>query len=302
MARRSVRLTSAAVLIVAVLALAGCGRPAGVDGSLTNNWPAMPEPSLPAVTAPACYLLSMLADPTTVRQWPAPVACTASHNSETFFVGQFTGAAAQTPAPPRLGGEATIAAYAECTRAAREYLGDDWRAALLEVALLLPTHGHWELGARWYRCDVVQYSKAQTSALEVRTTSAKGILAGPSDVRLGCFHHTAGIEALGGLNPVACTEPHNVEFVGVPDLPAGPYLEGDAREPSAEKACHTAIAAYVGLPNDNDMQYRTGWVSGVFSPEQWSLGNRGMRCYLWTDTKVLTTSMKGAGTKAFPVR
>ena len=33
----------AAVLLCATVLLAGCSKPAGVDGDLTNNWPAMGE-------------------------------------------------------------------------------------------------------------------------------------------------------------------------------------------------------------------------------------------------------------------
>jgi hypothetical protein len=300
--RRSVQLAPFAALMLAALMLAGCGRPPGVDGSLTNHWPAMPEPTLPAVTAPACYFISTFDEVSKLERWPAPVACTSAHNVETFFVGQFTGAAAQAPSPPRVGGEVTIPAYAECTRAAREYLGDDWRTAKLEVDLVIPTQAHWELGARWYQCDVAQYKLQGTGWLELRNASAKGLLAAPGDVRYDCFKDTASADQPVDMVPVACTDGHNVEFVGVVDLPAGPYLKGDARAPTAEKACLPAIAAYAGLPNDNDMQYRTGWFFSEFTSDEWALGNRGLRCFLWSDTKVLTKSMKGAGPKAFPVR
>jgi hypothetical protein len=170
------------------------------------------------------------------------------------------------------------------------------------VILIVPTAAHWEAGARWYRCDVAEETRTRPFRLVSRSASAKGVLAGPSDMRYGCFKDIDPADQSVDLSPTACTDGHNVEFVGVVDLPDGPYVEGAARDAAAEKACLPAIAAYVGLPNDNDMQYRTGWVFGAFSSEEWAQGNHGLRCYLWTDKQVLTKSMKGAGTKAFPVR
>jgi hypothetical protein len=305
--RSNVARRSRALLLLvtfAALTLAGCaGRPAGVDGSLTNNWPPMPEPSLAVPTVPACYYLGPDSDPTTVSKWPAPIACAgaAPHNFETFLLGQFTGEAAQGAIPPPEGGLVYRAAYAECDRAAREFLGDDWRTSWLNIILILPTAAHWQAGARWYRCDVAEQTRIRPFSLASRSASAKGVLAGPSDLRYGCFRDIDPSDEA-DLSPIACTEGHNVEFVGVVDLPDGPDVEGSGQDAAAEKACLPAIAAYVGLPNDNDMKYRTGWVYGGFGSEEWTRGNRGLRCFLWTDKQVLTKSMKGAGTKAFPVR
>src|SRR5256885_16187964 len=44
-----------AVVGVAVLALAGCGKPGGVDGNLTNAWPALPAAKTPVPKVGVCY-------------------------------------------------------------------------------------------------------------------------------------------------------------------------------------------------------------------------------------------------------
>jgi hypothetical protein len=297
--RAAVQRVHVAALMVAILALAGCGGPAGVDGSLTNHWPAMPEPSLPAVTAPACYYIDQLKFPSSVSSWPKATPCTATHNVETEFVGAFTGAAAQSGSPPAIDGEAIVAPYAECARTARDYLGDDWRTSHLTLYVVVPKQAHWELGARWYRCDVVDAGPGPgRSLLQDRTTSLKGALAAPGALRLGCLKDLGS----GDMIEVTCADGHNVEFAGMAELPPGPYPDSAGFESLGQQACLSVIAAFVGLPNDADLKYRVGWSYENFSPLDWARGNRGLRCFLYTGSKTLTGSMKGAGAKAFPVR
>jgi hypothetical protein len=58
----------------------------------------------------------------------------------------------------------------------------------------------------------------------------------------------------------------------------------------------------VGLPDDGDLQYRTGTVVVPGGQDDWQAGNRGVRCYLYVSDKTFTRSLEGAGAKALPIR
>lgn len=83
------------VVLVATLALAGCGGlPPGVDGNLTNDWSAMPQPKVAVPVAGVCYQQHYVAiwigDFTTVD-------CAATHGTEAALVGAFTPACTRRP-------------------------------------------------------------------------------------------------------------------------------------------------------------------------------------------------------------
>ena len=59
---------------------------------------------------------------------------------------------------------------------------------------------------------------------------------------------------------------------------------------------------YTGVPDDGDLQYRTGVISLPGSEDVWALGDRGVRCYLWLEGAELTTSLKGKGVKSLPIQ
>jgi hypothetical protein len=86
--------------VAALVVVAGCGgRPPGVDGNLTNNWPAMPDAKLPVPADHACYALSAPALGL-VKLPPPLVDCGAQHNLETIHVAVLTGDDAKADAPP----------------------------------------------------------------------------------------------------------------------------------------------------------------------------------------------------------
>ncbi len=287
------------VLLAMMLALSGCGKPAGVDGNLTNNWPLPPEPKIPVPTAPACYQLDV-EDPTDVAKWPPPVDCTTAHTVETIFVGEFTDVADRTTPPPS-GGPERRAAFEQCTSEASSYLGGDWRAGRLELYLVVPSDLHWGAGARWYRCDLLEYRDLEDFPVVSRTASLKGGLADGSDLRLGCATVTASGDTVDKVMPATCTAAHNGEFAGVYDHPDGPYPTDQAARSKANlDGCRGVVAAFTGIPNDSNFQYRTGQVASPFSKAAWELGNRGVRCYVWTPKNV-SASLKGVGTAGLPI-
>src|SRR2546430_3892555 len=140
---------------VAVLGLAGCGKPAGIDGDLTNSWPAFEKAKTPVPVVGACYPTEY--DPTWVGDFSKAVECkTASHQTETVFVGAFTGADADRSGPPLAGSAARKTAFAQCQKAANDYIGGDWQSAKVDIGLVLPDDKAWTGGAPRYRCGARQ--------------------------------------------------------------------------------------------------------------------------------------------------
>jgi hypothetical protein len=285
-----------AVVGVATLLLSACGNPAGTDGSLVNNWKAMSDAVIPTPASGACYSIET-DDPASVTKWPQPVECTAAHTVETVFVGQFTGEDANQASAPSNGSAGRRKAYEECAAQAKTYLGEDWRTGRLELAVVLPIALHWQGGARWFRCDTMEYKDLNDYQVVQRTASLKGGLTGDRAVGLSCMAVTITSDnKVGDMNPIACTSQHNAEFAGVYDLPDGPY----PTDPKVRlDGCAPVVAAFAGVPNDAELTYRIGWISSPFSEIEWGLGNRGVRCYA-SSSDPLTKSIKGIGPGGLP--
>jgi hypothetical protein len=284
----------------AALALSGCGKPAGVDGSLTNGWAMLPEAKITVPTAPACYSTTE-SDLTAITKWPEVVDCTASHNVELIAVGQFTGAdAANTSGAPASGSAGRRKAYEDCAAQAKTYLGDDWRDGRLDLTLDVPITQYWEAGARWYRCDVQEYKDLQNYQVVTRTTSVKGGLS--ADLRLGCLAITeTAAHDIDTMLPATCGSSHNGEFAGVWDAPDGAYpTDANARKAANLAGCRGVVSTYAGIPNDSNFTYRTGQVATPFPKAAWELGNRGVRCFIWL-SKPVSNSVKGVGTGGLPI-
>ena len=287
------------LLAAAAFGLTGCSKPSGVDGNLINGWPMPAEPKVPVPEAPACYDLQA-EDPTEVPKWPAPVDCSDGHYVETIHVGQFTGADAERGSPPLLGSDGRRRAYAECSAAAEAYLGADWRTGRMQLFLVPPSETYWDAGARWYRCDVLEYQDLTDFAVAERTGAIKGALAPGSSLLLTCMEVTASGDTVEKILPVDCSSPHNGEFTGVYDHPDGDYpTDATARGKANLSGCRGVVAAYVGIPNDDAFQSRVGQVSTAFSNADWELGNRGVRCFVWLPKNV-KVSVKGAGPRGLP--
>ena len=62
------------------------------------------------------------------------------------------------------------------------------------------------------------------------------------------------------------------------------------------------MAAYAKLPDDEDLEFRTGTVVVPNLQDDWAAGNHGVRCYLYLKDATFTKSLKGAGPKALPVQ
>lgn len=297
-------LTGLALTGVVALLASGCGRPGGVDGELTDDWPAISAP-VPFVPAPGtCHAGDFR--PVTELEAYQPVGCDTDHRTETIHVGTFAGAAATRSAPPAAGTADLEGAYAECDAKARQFLGDDWRAGRLWLGVSTPSKPAWSGGARWYRCDLVETVTVENPGRSVnrRASLRDALTDADSPLRLGCFAvtlaRTGKVEKMPGIG---CSDPHNSEFVGAWTAPRSVrYPDADRDWLPIYDGCYQRVAAYTGVPNDRNLRSRSGVVTVPASPEDWRSGDRGVRCYLWVEGGRFTRSLKGVGPGGLPVQ
>ncbi|MEH0828312.1 MULTISPECIES: septum formation family protein [unclassified Micromonospora] len=291
--------TAVAVGGLALLALTGCGAPAGLDVDLTDDWPALAAPQGFVPAAGVCH-----ADVQDVGYLSGyrPVDCAQSHRAETMHVGTFAGAEARRSTPPAGGTPAMLAARAECDRAVRRAVGADWRSGRLGLAVVFPSAAAWTGGARWFRCDLTEVASIDESRAVPRTGSLKGALTRDTDLRLRCFEPKVKGDEVEAMAPVSCTARHHAEFVGVwaaTDLSYAQLNRGDDR---VHKGCMGVLAKYTGVPNDGNLRFRAGSIFYHPLEREWRDGNRGVQCFLWVGDRNLTRSLKGVGTRGLPVR
>jgi hypothetical protein len=291
------------VASAALVLLAGCGNPGGVDGDLTNGWAAMPPPTGFVPEAETCHLANFAtAGP---RGTYEEVDCKLKHRTETVYVGRYPDPAAEADAPPAAGSAAAREAYRTCDQRTTAYVGGPWRTARLWIGVTHPTNAAWTGGARWFRCELLEISSVEDDGgLVMRVGTLRDALRDPkSPLRLTCY--AIEMDAAGAITsmPAApCAAGHNAEFVGIWYAGDLPYPAQDKQWGPFHTACRTLIADYVNVPDDADLQFRTGVVSLPGGADVWALGDRGVRCYLWVDGATLTTSLKGRGAKALPIR
>lgn len=297
------RLSMAAVLSAVLLIAGGCGMPGGVDGDLTNGWAAMAAATGFEPVAGTCHGANY--DPVGARATYDEIDCTLPHRTETVYVGTYPAPAADSDEPPIDGSAGAKAAYQACDEKTSTYVGGPWRNARLWIGVTHPTDAAWAGGARWFRCEVLQLASVEDDAgLVERSGTLQGALAnGASDLLLGCYAVTVdGNGKIGTMPAVPCTGKHNAEFVGVWTAKNLDYPSNDAGWAKFHDGCRGLIATYAGVPNDKDLQFRTGVVSLPGDEAVWQLGDYGVRCYLWLDGVELTAPVKGKGVKSLPVQ
>lgn len=289
-------LTVVGLVVVSAVALAGCSKPAGTDGNLVDDWPALGEPKLFIPTANVCYQ-SKPAD-----NWNSTatdsVACTASHIVETVFVGTFTGDAANRTTPPPTGGPEQRAAYTTCGQKVNDFLGADWHTGLAMVNLVEPDDAAWKGGARWFRCDVMNTAGYSHNGQEV-SWSLKDGLRGSRSLADRCFDATdTSNHQLTDRAPVDCSKPHRGEFAGLYTAPAGNYPGDKDKGDPGETGCEKVVAKYVG--SGWGRRSDLGWFWVYYGADQWNLGDRTIRCYAVAfngeRTRTYTGTLKNIGT------
>jgi hypothetical protein len=294
----------AVVSALSAAVLAGCGNPAGVDGVIVDDWRPVSAPTPFEPPAEVCHRADYREFATLATF--DPVDCVESHRTETYYVGAFTGAAAGRTSPPAEGSPEWRTAYGECDKQAATYLGQDFRHGRLWLGVVVPSEAGWSGGARWFRCDLVVVANVESFGAPMdRTGSLKGVLASPgSPLVLGCYRVTAGADGtITAMTPVPCTTRHNSEFVGVYTAPAtAAYPKADADWQRLHGACRKVVATYVRVPDDANLQFRTGTAVVPNLEDDWAAGNHGVRCYLYIREAAFTRSLRNAGPAALPPR
>jgi hypothetical protein len=283
--------------------LAACGAPGGVDGDLTNDWAPMAAPAGFTPSAETCHLANFA--PVGARATYEEMDCDQKHRTETVYVGTYPSPAADADAPPPDGSAGARAAYKECDLKTTEYVGGPWRTARLWIGVTHPTAAAWTGGARWFRCDVLEISSIEDDGgLVQRVGSLKDSLTeAASPLLLTCY--AIKLDAAGAIDTMpgaSCAGDHNAEFAGIWYAAALPYPEKDAQWAKFHDGCRKLIATYAKVPDDADLQFRTGVVSLPGGEDVWAQGDNGVRCYLWLDGATLTKSLKGAGVKDLPIQ
>ncbi|MFC4019781.1 septum formation family protein [Micromonospora sp. GCM10011542] len=295
MRRAMTTLLAAAVTAVVLVGCAGAG---GLDGELTDDWAALPPAAAFTPAAGVCQVADF-SDVVTLASYQ-PMDCAGPHRVETVHVGAFPAERAAAPADgsPELRG-----AFTECDTRASGFVGDDWRAGRLRLSVALPSAPGWAAGSRWYRCDVSELTTVEAAATVVlRSGSLRDALKGPSTLRLGCQQTGGGAGGVRTLTPVECGSRHDAEFVGVWRAPDRPYPSKAADWAPLYTGCRGVLGRYVGVPDDNDLRFRSGVVVRPPGAGRWRVGDRGVRCYLWLSDRTVTASLRGTGPAGLPVR
>jgi hypothetical protein len=283
------------VVLLAALLLAGCSGapPDGTDGDLTDDWALLtaPTPFRPAVGE--CHEQLAATAPLAEHR---PVDCAELHVSETYHVGTATDA----DVVPAAGTAGARAAFQECSERAAGFLGGGWRTARVAVQVVWPTKAAWSGGARWFRCDVTTADLDGQSRTS-RTGSLAGELDGASPLKLGCFDPRVDGETVTTMRPVACDRPHRAEFAGLWKAPEITYAALESGTERSAAGCRSVIAKFAKLPDDADMQYRSGWISYNPTRTEWLSGERRVRCFVYFAKRTFDRSLRNAGPRVLPV-
>jgi hypothetical protein len=265
-----------------VLAMAGCGEmPTGVDGRLTDDWPALPAARQ---FRPADHTCHDAVHETTNPDTYAPIPCAGRHVAETFYVGDLTGKVGSAAARTQ--------AYAECSRQASRFAGADWRTGWLALQTVLPGTDGWAGGARWFRCDLGELDPDGGPVVQ-RQGSLRRAMVTQSGLVMRCFRPEVADSDVGAMHPAACASAHTAEFAGLWQAPAGAF--GSLTSARIEKGCDTVIARFAAVPDDKDLPSRTGWLGFPPGEEMWQLGDHSVQCFLWLNGERMTGSYRRAG-------
>lgn len=231
-----------------------------------------------STTPPATGVCRMLTDAQVAKKsnGNAPIACSETHDAETFAVGALPSRFAKSDYDdPALDSWA----YATCARAFPTYLGTDESTAmrsLLTWVWFRPSQDAWAAGARWYRCDVLGGSASQHSYVDL-PTSTKGLLQGRGDDHwMAC----AKGRSVGTGIKVPCSVSHDWRAATTIKLgEADAKYPGDAAAKAKTKSyCAESIDAWLGYPASYDFGYT--W----FGAQEWQAGNRRSVCWARTTT------------------
>ena len=279
---------SLAALVASVLMLVGCTP----DTASAPDAPtSAPSPDTPAVTTPSeststtdapvvprapeeadCYRFPYeeLAQTTTDR---APVSCAKRHNAVTIHVGRLgrvsDGGAVDS-------GQLQQRVADECQRRLARHLGGSpstRKLSRFHSVWFLPTAADAEMGADWYRCDVVAFSSEGRLAALPRPQRLEDVLDRPR--ALGTYG-LCGTAEPGSprFARVICSRRHSWRAVSTIRINGGQEYPGERAVRSAgEDRCRDLVREMSSSP----LKFRYGWEWPT--RQQWRHGQRHGYCW-----------------------
>jgi Septum formation len=291
MRTRALLFSTLPALLLLSVSVSACGGTKGIDGVLTDEWPAIGEPVAWTPPQQGCRAsFSTILSRFTFDG----VDCAQAHRMEIVHVGQFPDSPGLTK-PPTVGQPEFTAAWAECDAKVTAFLGGPWRDRKIWISVSVPSAVSWSSGARWFACEAAVITQMKGSPTSV-SYSLKGKFAAEPALAYGCLQ----VDKEGKWSSKACTEPHNSEFAG--SLAWGTSYEDlnkeIARDDNAvHRKCMEVIAGFVGT------RVRTGTYVWIPTESDWNAGDKTIRCFFWLgEDKSVTRSMKGAGASGWPLR
>jgi len=226
-----------------------------------------------------------------------PSECTASHQSETFYIGKFTGKNAEGTSAPDVGDAAFKTASQTCDRQAEKFLGGDWHKARVEMIAVMPSDRQWHGEARWFRCELLETKDSQGHVVS-RSKSMKDGLRGKKPLALTCANYKPTKDGKGFTNITytTCGKSHSIEMTGTYTWTASKY-PGKKQSATNSSHCLALSAGYLGttLGGLNSVG-GFEWMWWPATEAQWSVGNKTVRCYLGPyPSHKRTGSIKGKG-------
>lgn len=248
------------------------GSPSGSAGAAASE----PTPDVPVEPPPtgACYDLDFDEVTAPTSDHP-PVPCSGPHTTQTILVGHLDTvvdghlAAVDSRLAQRRLAEA-------CPPALASHLGGSRRDRQLSrfaVVWFSPTLEQSDLGASWFRCDVVAIAAPEEVASLPRPGRLSGILERP---RAAAAYGLCGTAAPGSprFERVICARPHSWRALSVIPIAGGGDYPGAARVRRAgEDRCRDRVRRESGSTE----RFRYGWEWPT--RQQWTDGQRHGFCW-----------------------
>lgn len=128
-----------------------------------------------------------------------------------------------------------------------------------------------------------------------RTGSLANALADPAaTLRLTCLQGKTVQDRAEDATGRRCDEEHNLEFAGAWLSPERSYSAFAADKGSRDRGCQAVIARFVRAAPTTVTEH-LGWFAFWAGERDWTAGDRGTRCFLWSDNRPLRRSLQGVG-------
>jgi hypothetical protein len=237
------------------------------DGS-TPSAPTEPAEPDPAPVAGQCHrldwdsALSPLAGDTLVP-------CRERHTSQTFFVGRLRPAELAALDAPRV--QSRVAEV--CGRRLADHAGAGpaaLRLTMVETVWFTPSLERADLGADWFRCDLVVVAGPERLMPLPRRSAG---LATEESVQM-CGTAEPGTR---GFRRVPCARDHAWRALSSVDLPGKRYPGADALSAELDDACRDTASEHA----DDPLTFR--WAEELPTRQQWRAGRRYGLCWVPVD-------------------